>query len=109
MGRKGDVSLLPSVHGMLHASDGAVVSFHKNALYDHGISPNKLFDYCLFAPRSVMACDQRALAGLEDLVTLHASRTIPLVWPKQLVPCFERRNVRRRNASKWQSDLAIGS
>lgn len=59
----------PIVHGMLHASDGAVVSFHSNELYAHGISPNKLFDYCLFAPRSVIACEDRALAGLEDLVT----------------------------------------
>ena len=33
------------VHGMLNASDCAVVSFHRNALYHHGISPNKLFDY----------------------------------------------------------------
>ncbi|WP_050630235.1 glycosyltransferase family 4 protein [Bradyrhizobium viridifuturi] len=57
------------VHGMLLASDCAVVAFHKNALYHHGISPNKLFDYCLFAPRSVIACEERALAGLEDLVT----------------------------------------
>ncbi|GKQ52943.1 glycosyltransferase family 4 protein [Bradyrhizobium sp. Ce-3] len=57
------------VHGMLHASDCAVVAFHKNALYHHGISPNKLFDYCLFAPRSVIACEERALAGLADLVT----------------------------------------
>lgn len=57
------------VHGMLHASDCAVVAFHKNALYHHGISPNKLFDYCLFAPRSVIACEERALAELEDLVT----------------------------------------
>jgi glycosyltransferase involved in cell wall biosynthesis len=58
------------VHGMLHASDCAVVSFHQNALYHHGISPNKLFDYCLFAPRSVIACEGKALAGLEGLVTL---------------------------------------
>lgn len=57
------------VHGMLHASDCAVVAFHKNALYHHGISPNKLFDYCLFAPRTVIACEERALVGLEDLVT----------------------------------------
>jgi len=57
------------VHGMLHISDCAVVSFHKNALYHHGISPNKLFDYCLFAPRAVIACEQKALIGLEGLVT----------------------------------------
>jgi glycosyltransferase involved in cell wall biosynthesis len=57
------------VHGMLNASDCAVVSFHKNALYHHGLSPNKLFDYCLFAPRSVIACERNALTGLEDLVT----------------------------------------
>ncbi|MGY3444235.1 MULTISPECIES: glycosyltransferase family 4 protein [unclassified Bradyrhizobium] len=57
------------VHSMLHASDCAVVAFHNNALYHHGISPNKLFDYCLFAPRSVIACEERALTGLEDLVT----------------------------------------
>jgi glycosyltransferase involved in cell wall biosynthesis len=65
------------VHSMLHVSDCAVVSFHKNALYHHGISPNKLFDYCLFAPRSVIACEQRALAGLEDLVTLRCEPDNP--------------------------------
>jgi glycosyltransferase involved in cell wall biosynthesis len=60
----------PIVHAILRASDCAVMSFHKNPLYDHGISPNKLFDYCLFAPRSVIACDPMALIGFEDLVTL---------------------------------------
>lgn len=55
----------PIVHGLLHASDCAVVAFHKNALYHHGISPNKLFDYCLFAPRSVIACEHKALIGLK--------------------------------------------
>ncbi|WFU35733.1 glycosyltransferase family 4 protein [Bradyrhizobium brasilense] len=65
------------VHGMLHASDCAVVAFHKNALYHHGISPNKLFDYCLFAPRSVIACEERALAGLEDLVTARCAPNDP--------------------------------
>ncbi|MBR0937878.1 glycosyltransferase family 4 protein [Bradyrhizobium jicamae] len=57
------------VHAMLHASDCAVVSFHKNSLYDYGISPNKLFDYCLFAPRTVIACEATALSGLGELVT----------------------------------------
>lgn len=65
------------VHGMLHASDCAVVAFHKNALYHHGISPNKLFDYCLFAPRSVIACEAQALAGLEDLVTARCAPDDP--------------------------------
>jgi glycosyltransferase involved in cell wall biosynthesis len=59
----------PIVHGMLNASDCAVVSVRKNALFHHGISPNKLFDYCLFAPRSVIACEQKVLTNLERLVT----------------------------------------
>lgn len=67
----------PIVHAMLHASDCAVVSFHSNELYAHGISPNKLFDYCLFAPRSVIACDATALAGLEDLVTARCEPNRP--------------------------------
>lgn len=62
---------------MLHASDCAVVAFHKNALYYHGISPNKLFDYCLFAPRSVIACEEPALAGLGDLVTARCAPDDP--------------------------------
>jgi hypothetical protein len=45
------------------------VSVRKNALFHHGISPNKLFDYCLFAPRSVIACEQKVLTNLERLVT----------------------------------------
>lgn len=65
------------VHSMLNASDCAVVSFHNNALYRHGLSPNKLFDYCLFAPRSVICCEQKALTGLEDLVTTRCSPDDP--------------------------------
>lgn len=75
----------PIVHGMLRASDCAVVSFHNTALYDHGISPNKLFDYCLFAPRSVIACEQRALAGLEGLVTLRCVPDNPAALAEALV------------------------
>ena len=73
------------VHGMLHASDCAVVSFHKNALYHHGISPNKLFDYCLFAHRSVIACEQKALTGLEGLVTLRCEPDDPVALAEALV------------------------
>ena len=75
----------PIVHGMLHASDCAVVSFHKNALYDHGISPNKLFDYCLFAPRSVIACQAKALTGLESLVTSRCAPDSPAALAEALV------------------------
>lgn len=57
----------PIAHALLRASDCAVIAFHRNALYDHGISPNKLFDHCLFAPRSVIACSTKALAGLAGL------------------------------------------
>ncbi|MGY4178339.1 glycosyltransferase involved in cell wall biosynthesis [Bradyrhizobium sp. USDA 4518] len=65
------------VHRLLCAADCAVVAFHKNALYHHGISPNKLFDYCLFAPRSVIACEEQALAGLEDLVSARCAPDEP--------------------------------
>lgn len=73
------------VHGMLNASDCAVVSFHKNALYHHGISPNKLFDYCLFARRSVIACEGKALAGIEDLVTSRCEPDDPVALAGALV------------------------
>lgn len=59
----------PVVHSALSAVDCAVLVFQKSALYDHGISPNKLFDYCLCCPRTVVACDQSSLLGLECLVT----------------------------------------
>ena len=74
----------PVVHAMLRVSDCAVVSFHNNPLYEHGISPNKLFDYCLFAPRSVIACTPKALAGLEDLVTMRCASDDPDVLAKAL-------------------------
>lgn len=67
----------PVVHAILRSSDCAVVSFHNSALYDYGISPNKIFDYCLCAPRSVIACDRKALAGLEDLVTTRCAPDDP--------------------------------
>jgi glycosyltransferase involved in cell wall biosynthesis len=73
------------VHGMLRASDCAVVSFHKSSLYHYGISPNKLFDYCLFAPRSVIACDKEALVGLERLVTLRCEPDSPACLADALV------------------------
>ena len=79
----------PIVHGMLRASDCAVVSFHKNALYHHGISPNKLFDYCLFAPRSVIACEQKALTGLEDLVTLRCEPDDPATLAQALIAALQ--------------------
>ena len=58
----------PVAHAMMHAADCAVVAFRKSPLYHHGISPNKLFDYCLFAPRTVIACEPSVLAGFENLV-----------------------------------------
>jgi glycosyltransferase involved in cell wall biosynthesis len=75
----------PIVHGLLYESNCAVVSFHKNRLYDHGISPNKLFDYCLFAPRSVIACEANALTGLESLVTSRCTPDDPVALAKALV------------------------
>src|ERR1700722_11692408 len=79
----------PVVHAILRASDCAVVSFHKNALYDHGISPNKLFDYCLFAPRTLIACEQDVLTGLEDLVTLRCAPDDPAVLAEALIAALE--------------------
>jgi glycosyltransferase involved in cell wall biosynthesis len=75
----------PIVHAMLHASDCAVVSFRKNALFHHGISPNKLFDYCLFAPRSVIACEQKLLGGLEHLVVSRCEPDDPVALAEALV------------------------
>jgi len=79
----------PIVHGILRASDCAVVSFHKNALYHHGISPNKLFDYCLFAPRTVIACEQNVLTGLDDLVTLRCAPDDPAVLAQALIAALQ--------------------
>ena len=67
----------PIAHAMMQASDCAVVSFRKTPLFHHGISPNKLFDYCLFAPRTVIACDPEALGGFEDLVTVRSEPDQP--------------------------------
>lgn len=75
----------PIAHVMLRASDCAVISFHANALYERGISANKLFDCCLFAPRSVIACDPMALVGLEDLVTLRCMPDKPAMLANALV------------------------
>lgn len=60
----------PVAHAVLRASDCAVIAFRRNALYRNGISPNKLFDSSLFAPRLVVACEKQALAGLEELVSI---------------------------------------
>jgi hypothetical protein len=38
-------------------------------IWQHGISPNKLFDYCLFASRSVIRCEGKALMVFEGLAT----------------------------------------
>src|SRR6266404_1168602 len=91
----------PIVHAILRASDCAVMSFHKNALYNHGISPNKTFDYCLFAPRSVIACDPDALIGLEDLVTLRCMPDNPMMLAHALSSALSspERSVGRRIAA----------
>ncbi len=60
----------PVAHALLRASDCAVIAFRRNALYRFGISPNKLFDSSLFAPRLVVACEAPALAGLEALASI---------------------------------------
>lgn len=57
----------PVAHALLRASDCAVIAFRRNTLYRHGVSPNKLFDSSLFAPRLVVACEKQALTGLEEL------------------------------------------
>jgi glycosyltransferase involved in cell wall biosynthesis len=73
------------VHGMLHASDCAVMAVRKNALFHHGISPNKLFDYCLFAPRSVIACEPKVLTSLERLVTSRCEPDNPAALAETIV------------------------
>lgn len=60
----------PIAHELLRASDCALIVFRRRDLYRHGISPNKLFDGSLFAPRLVVACEAPALAGLEGLITV---------------------------------------
>lgn len=75
----------PIVHAMLRESDCAVMALHENAHYDHGISPNKLFDYFLFGPRTVIACGPRALTGHEDLVTLRCAADNPVLLAEALV------------------------
>jgi glycosyltransferase involved in cell wall biosynthesis len=80
----------PIVHAILRASDCAVVSFHKNALYRHGISPNKIFDYGLFAPRTVIACEQNVLTGFEDLVTLRCAPDDPAALAQALTEALQR-------------------
>ena len=67
----------PVAHALLSASDCAVIVFRRSALYRHGISPNKLFDHCLFAPRSVVACQADALARLEELVQIRCEPEEP--------------------------------
>jgi glycosyltransferase involved in cell wall biosynthesis len=75
----------PVVHAMLRHSDCAVMALHAHAHYDHGISPNKLFDYCLFGPRTVFACEQKALTGYEDLVTLRCAADNPAMLAEGLM------------------------
>ena len=75
----------PVAHAALRLCDCAAVSFHNNRLYDYGISPNKIFDYCLFAPRSVIACAPKALTGLEDLVTLRCAPDDPAALAQGLL------------------------
>jgi glycosyltransferase involved in cell wall biosynthesis len=59
----------PVAQAAMRLSDCAVSIYRKSELFENGISPNKLFDYCLFAPRCVISCDESALAGLENLAT----------------------------------------
>lgn len=56
-----------AVRELLRRCDAAVLSLQPNELWRHGLSPNKLFEYCLYAPRVVATCEAAALTGLEDL------------------------------------------
>lgn len=56
-----------AVADLLRRCGAAVLSLRANRLWRHGLSPNKLFDYCLFAPRVIATCEASALTGLEDL------------------------------------------
>lgn len=51
----------------MRACDVAVMSLVPSTLWRHGISPNKLFEYALFAPHVLATCDPTALRGLESL------------------------------------------
>lgn len=51
----------------MQACDVAVMSLVPSTLWRHGISPNKLFEYALFAPAVLATCDPSALRGLESL------------------------------------------
>ncbi len=57
------------VHLALQKADCALLACHNLPLYDYGISPNKLFEYALYAPRILVAATPKALEGLELLVT----------------------------------------
>lgn len=63
-----------AVGDLLRHCGAAVLSLRANDLWRHGLSPNKLFDYCLYAPRVIATCEEAALTGLEDL---HILRTPP--------------------------------
>ena len=75
----------PIAHAILGASDCAIIVFRRNRLYDHGVSPNKLFDYCLFAPRTVIACSAGALVGLEGLAGFRCEPGDPAALASSIV------------------------
>jgi glycosyltransferase involved in cell wall biosynthesis len=75
----------PIIHAMLCPSDCAVMALNGKPHYHHGISPNKLFDDFLFAPRTVIACEQKPLTGYEDLVTLRCAPDSPAILAEALV------------------------
>jgi glycosyltransferase involved in cell wall biosynthesis len=79
----------PIVHAMLCRSDCAVMALNGKPHYHHGISPNKLFDYCLFAPRTVIACEQKALIGYEDLITLRCAPDNPAALAQALIAALQ--------------------
>lgn len=61
----------PAVGDILRECDAAVLSLQPSRLWRHGISPNKLFDYCLFARRVLATCEPDALQGLEQLPVMN--------------------------------------
>jgi glycosyltransferase involved in cell wall biosynthesis len=79
----------PIIHAILGHSDCAVMALNGKPHYHHGISPNKLFDYYLFAPRTVFACEQKPLTGYEDLVTLRCSPDDPRALVQALIAALQ--------------------
>ncbi|WP_018156639.1 glycosyltransferase family 4 protein [Demetria terragena] len=75
------------VAGILEAADGLTLCWRDTALYEHGVSPNKIFDY--FAAQRPVVQGLSLRPELDPVASARAGVTVPAEDPVALADAYE--------------------